>query len=70
MDPMSTSREEERLRSALRHRASLVDPPDRLEDVLEAAGHRPRRWVPLLAAAAVAAVVGGAWLAHLPHSDE
>lgn len=65
MDPMTTSRDEERLRAALRGRADLVDPPDRLDEVLEAARtRRARRWAPLLAAAAVAAVVGGVWVVH------
>lgn len=65
MDPMTTSRDEERLRAALRGRADLVDPRDRLDEVLEAARTgRARRWAPLLAAAAVAAVVGGVWVVH------
>ncbi|PKW28184.1 Gmad2 immunoglobulin-like domain-containing protein [Phycicoccus duodecadis] len=65
MDPMTTSRDEERLRAALRGRAHLVDPPDRLDDVLEVArSRRARRWAPLVAAAAVAAVVGGVWVVH------
>ncbi len=64
-DDLSTRRTEDRLRTGLRARAALVEAPDRLEDVLAAAGAaRGRRWVPLVAAAAVAAVVGGSWAVH------
>lgn len=70
VDPMATTRDEERLRAALRGRAALVEPADRFEDVLEATrGGRARRWAPLAAAAAVGIVVGGVWLAH-PTSPE
>lgn len=62
MDDLSTRRTEDRLRAALRDRAALVDPEDRLDEILEAAGSAPRRrWVPLVAAAAVAGLVGTVW---------
>ncbi len=58
------------LREALDERAALVDPADRLAEILERARPtrtaRPTRWwVPLAAAAAVLAVVAGVW-AGLP----
>jgi len=67
---------EDRVREALRHRAALVDPADRLTAILDAAhaeelehpgGHslsRPRWLVPLAAAAALLMIVGGVWLAE------
>ena len=70
MDRMSET--EDLLRAALRERADVVDPADRLEDVLAAAGTRtgPRWWLPVgAAAAAVAAVVAGAWLVRGPLQD-
>ena len=56
---------EDLLRAALRERADVLDPADRLEDVLAAAGAPSGRrwWLSTGAAvAAVAAVVAGVWL--------
>ncbi len=63
---------EDLLRAALRERADVLDPADRLEDVLAAAGAPSgRRWwlSAGAAAAAVAAVVAGAWLVRGPLED-
>ena len=64
----------EALRAALDEQAALIEPGDRLDQILETA--RPQRagglarWVlPLAAAAAVAAVVAGLWLG-LPDGSE
>ena len=66
MDDLDLRPTEDRLRVGLRLRALQVDPPDRLADVLAEArtGGRRRRWGPLAAVAAVAAVVAGLWLTH------
>lgn len=63
---------EDRLRAALRLRALRVEPTERFSDVLDRveAGPPRRRWVPIAAAAAVAAVVAGLWLANLPQPTE
>lgn len=70
MDPRTSHGPQDRLRAALHARAALIDPPDRLEEVLEAAAARSRgrRWLPLAAVAAVAAVVAGVWVAELPRA--
>ena len=63
---------EDLLRAALRERADVLDPADRLEDVLAAAGapSGQRWWLSMgAAAAAVAAVVAGAWLVRGPLED-
>jgi hypothetical protein len=62
------------LRAALDERAALIEPGDRLEQILETAGAqragRLVRWaLPLAAAAAVVAVVAGLWLG-LPDGSE
>ncbi len=67
-----TPETEDLLRAALRERADVVDPADRLEDVLAAAGAPSgRRWwlSAGAAAAAVAAVVAGVWLVRGPLED-
>ncbi len=67
-----TTETEDLLRAALQERAEVVDPADRLEDVLAATGpaSRVRWWMPAgAAAAAVAAVVAGVWLVRGPLPD-
>lgn len=61
------SRLEIALREALDARAALVEPDDRLDEILRRSdpalsGRTPRWWMPLAAAAAVLAVVTGVWI--------
>jgi hypothetical protein len=74
-EPGEFDRVERELRQALATDARRVQPPDRLGAILGAAheagpatggaGHGVRRWlVPVAAAAAVAAVIGGVWAAN------
>jgi hypothetical protein len=79
-EPGEFDRVERQLRQALATDARRVQPPERLDAILGAAhdagpatggvGHGSRRWlVPVAAAAAVAAVIGGVWAANHTDSD-
>jgi len=74
-EPGEFDRVERELRQSLATDVRRIQPPDRLDAILGAAheagpatggaGHGARRWlVPVAAAAAVAAVIGGVWAAN------